>query len=85
MLRITSSRLRRDPEVALRVIGRGDHTGSFLLFCISTWRIVVGNVAAVEENAATLASTLGIVVVSVEYRLAPEHPFPAALHDCVAV
>lgn len=31
-----------------------------------------------------LARRLGAIVVSVEYRLAPENPFPAALHDCSA-
>ena len=45
---------------------------------------VVGSLETEHGNAIALASALGIVLVSVGYRLAPEHPYPAGLHDCEA-
>jgi acetyl esterase/lipase len=74
-----------DPAVAVRVFRSRRENGTVpALLYIHGGGFVVGSIASEHESAATLAATLGIVVVSVEYRLAPEHPFPAGLHDCIA-
>jgi len=46
---------------------------------------IMGRPPLTHASASALARDLGIVVVSPDYRLAPEHPFPAALHDSAAV
>ncbi len=45
----------------------------------------VGSLASHKEIIARLASEAGIQVLAVAYRLAPEHPLPAALDDTIAV
>ncbi len=40
-----------------------------------------GSVSDIDHVCSRLAHLADFVVVSLDYRLAPEHPFPAALHD----
>ncbi|MFB6081853.1 MAG: alpha/beta hydrolase [Halanaeroarchaeum sp.] len=44
---------------------------------------VVGSVESHDALARALADRVDVTVVSVDYRLAPEHPFPAAVRDAV--
>jgi acetyl esterase/lipase len=46
---------------------------------------VLGNLQQNDWACSHLAARLGAVVVSVDYRLAPEHPAPAGLDDCWTV
>jgi acetyl esterase/lipase len=45
---------------------------------------VIGDLDTTENFCALLAATAGWPVVSIDYRLAPEHRFPAALEDMLA-
>jgi acetyl esterase len=45
---------------------------------------VIGNLEAYDATCRALTNAAGCIVVALEYRLAPEHKFPAALEDCYA-
>jgi acetyl esterase/lipase len=45
---------------------------------------VQGSVSSHEQACRLLAHLSGVRIVSVDYRLAPEHPFPAAAEDALA-
>ena len=44
---------------------------------------VVGSAAESDALCRIMANQFGTVVVNVDYRLAPEHPYPAPLDDCM--
>lgn len=61
----------------------GDRPGPLLVwFHGGGW--VVGSIASHDRSLRALASQSGVAVATVEYRLAPEDPWPAAPDDCLA-
>ena len=73
------------PDVCVRIFApaTGGGPGGGVLY-IHGGGFTVGSIDMEQAQAAQLSREVGVTVVSVEYRLAPEHPFPAALEDCNA-
>jgi len=69
-LRLYDSRAARGPGPVLAFY----HGGGF----------VIGDLDSHDSLCRELAAELDLPVVAVDYRLAPEHPFPAAPDDCEA-
>jgi acetyl esterase len=77
------------PAIPVRVyrrfgtgIGRGPRPGAITYFHGGGW--VVGDLDSHDASCRLLAAVTGCVVVAVDYRLAPEHPYPAAVEDALA-
>ena len=73
-----------DADIPIRIYtpeGKGPMVG-LVFFHGGGW--VIGSIETHDGLCRSIANTAGCVVVSVEYRLAPEHPFPAAIEDAYA-
>ena len=75
------------PDVLVRLYrpeGDVPAAGRPALLDIHGGGFVVGAIDMEHAFGAQVARDLGVVVAAVEYRLAPEHPFPAGIEDCYA-
>jgi acetyl esterase/lipase len=67
------------------VYGPADREGTVPgLLYIHGGGFILGDLDMFHASLLRLVDELGIVIVSVDYRLAPEHPFPAPVEDCYA-
>ncbi|MCP3977065.1 MAG: alpha/beta hydrolase [bacterium] len=71
------------PVRIYRPVGFDEPTPPVVYFHGGGW--VVGSLDSHDAQARRLANYSGCTLISVDYRLAPEHPFPAAYDDAMAV
>ncbi len=82
---VAVARVRDDTvaDVPVRLYEPEDASGTVVYLHGGGW--VLGNLDSVDAVCRALANESGTRVVSVDYRLAPEHPFPAGLQDALNV
>jgi acetyl esterase/lipase len=77
--------VRVDADVSLRVFRPPSITAPTpAVLWIHGGGYIMGTAAMCDSTCRETVSRLGVIVAAVEYRLAPEHPFPAPLEDCYA-
>jgi len=73
------------PAVTVRLYRSSKQTGTRpALLYIHGGGFCFGSIETEHVGTATLCDRIDAVIASVEYRLAPEDPFPAGLEDCYA-
>jgi len=83
---LTASHPEADADVAVRIyrpIGPEDPLP--VLLWMHPGGFVIGSIEMDDLMARQLARDARCVIVSINYRLAPEHPYPEPLEDCYAV
>jgi acetyl esterase/lipase len=74
-----------EPDITVRIYRPVNASGTLPgIYFIHGGGMILGNVAGEDPVATLICDGVGAVVVSVEYRLAPENPHPAPAEDCYA-
>ena len=74
-----------DHKVPVRIFTPSEDKRHLVLLFFHGGGWVTGNIDSYDGVCADMAELTGRMVISVDYQLAPEHPFPAAPEDCYAV
>ncbi|MEU6945360.1 alpha/beta hydrolase [Streptomyces sp. NPDC046316] len=82
-LEIENRTVPADPDVAVRIYR--PHQAQGAVIWLHGGGFVFGDLDTEHPWATRIALGSGAVVISVDYRRSPEHPFPAALDDTYAV
>jgi acetyl esterase/lipase len=73
------------PDIRVRIYRPVDATGTLPgIYFIHGGGMILGNIEEEDPVASAICEHVDAVVVSVEYRLAPENPYPAPVEDCYA-
>jgi acetyl esterase len=72
------------PDVAVRIYRPDAQTAPVGILDVHAGGFMVGDLEASHRSSVAMARGVGAVVLAVDYRLAPENPFPAGLEDCYA-
>jgi acetyl esterase/lipase len=73
------------PQVPVRLYIPRERVGtSSAIVYFHGGAFVIGHLDFEHPRCLEMAKATGSVVIAVDYRLAPEHPFPAGLEDCYA-
>jgi acetyl esterase/lipase len=72
------------PDVRLRIFTPDRPVAPAAIYDVHGGGFVLGAIDLFDGKNLRLARELGVTVVTVEYRLAPEHPYPDPLEDCYA-
>ncbi|ORW36542.1 esterase [Mycobacterium paraense] len=73
-----------DPEVPIRIYRPAERSGAAAVYSVHGGGFIAGDLETEHAGNVGLARALGVVVVAVDYRLAPETPFPGPLEDVYA-
>ncbi len=89
-----NGRYRLDPDISVTPVDAGGVPAEWVccdasredrvMLYIHGGCYISGSPETVRECCARLARACGVRVLSIDYRLAPEHPYPAAVDDCLA-